>query len=391
MDLDSCRSALIHHWFVAESGGERVCECLCELLDYPDVYTLVCHPSRLLPNVARCDITQSFIHKLPFARKLYRNYVWLFPLAVEQFDLNSYELVISSDASVMKGVLTQSETCHVCYCHSPIRYAWNLYQEHSQGGGRLKRWVISLVMHYLRLWDYAASARVDYFVANSDNVRKRIMKYYRRPARVIYPPCDVGRFAIASTTDDYYLIAGRLVPYKRADLAVEAFNENGKKLVVVGEGPELKGLKSIAKPNIEFAGWVSDQQLASLYSECKALIFPGEEDYGIVPVEAQASGRPVLAYGKGGALETVRSGVTGLFFREQNVKSLLATIAEFERNIDTFDPQVIREHSRAFGVDRFKHEMKEFISWCLDDHKTKMSANGSGVREPTGVLPGDSL
>jgi glycosyltransferase involved in cell wall biosynthesis len=372
MRLEECRSALVHHWFFTMAGGERVCEAVCEILEKPDLFAIVADPGSLSETLKRSTLTTSFVQQVPGARKWYRYYTWMFPLAVELFDMSGYDLVISSDANTVKGVVTNPETCHVCYCHSPMRYAWNLFHDYRRVPNPLKSAIISLTMHYLRLWDYCAAGRVDYFVANSQTVKRRIATYYRRDSKVIYPPCDVERFSISPEIDDYYLLVGRLVDYKKADLAVRAFGRSGRRLLVVGRGPQLKNLQAIAGPNVEFLDRVDDRQLADLYSRCKALIFPGEEDFGIVPVEAQAAGRPVIAYGKGGALETVASGKTGLFFLEQTVEALNAAVEQFERDVGAFDPAAIRRHAERFGKDRFQREIREHLEWCLNDHAERL-------------------
>ncbi|MEW6267031.1 MAG: glycosyltransferase [Thermodesulfobacteriota bacterium] len=373
-DLKSLRSAIVHHWFLVPSGGERVCEAAAELLERPDFFTLVCRREALTPNLKQGRLFTSFLQKLPRAEKYYRYYVPLYPLAVEQFDLGSYDLVFSSDSSVMKGVITRPETCHVCYCHSPIRYAWNMYHEYRREAGPAWRWFFTLVMHYLRLWDAAAAGRVDYFVANSENVRRRILKTYRREAQVIYPPCDLDRFDISEKVEDFYLVVGRMVAYKRTDIAVRAFSESKRRLVIAGSGPAEKALKAMAGPNVEFLGWTSDQDLASLYSRCRAVVFPAEEDFGLVPVEAQAAGRPVLAFGRGGALESVIAGRTGLFFNQQTPASLNGAVAELEKRLDDFDPAFIRRNAERFNRERFLEEMRAHLAWCLEDHARAFSS-----------------
>jgi glycosyltransferase involved in cell wall biosynthesis len=254
----------------------------------------------------------------------------------------------------------------------PMRYAWNMSGAYAPAIGKLKLLVFILTMHYLRLWDNAASSRVDYFIANSHNVRRRIWKYYRRDAKVIFPPCDVDRFSISDKIEDYYLLVSRLVPYKRVDLAVRAFSENGRRLVVVGSGPEESSLKSIAGKNIEFLGWLDDEAMPALYAGCRALVFPGEEDFGIVPVEAQCAGRPVIAYGRGGALETVLPEKTGIFFQEQTVEALNEAVRTMEPNLERFDPQVIRAHAETFSPQVFRQEMRSHIVRCLEDHKRSL-------------------
>jgi glycosyltransferase involved in cell wall biosynthesis len=369
--------ALVHHWLLAMTGGERVCEAICELFQKPDLFTLFAEASQLAPILRNTSITTSFLQRMPFARKYYRYYAPLFPVAVELFDLRSYALVITSDASVVKGVITKPETCHLCYCYSPMRYAWNMFPEHLADGNALKRLCVAITMHYLRLYDQAAAARVDYIAAISNGVRNRIWKYYRRDSEVIYPPCDVERFRILNQADNYYLCVGRLVGYKRFDLAVKAFNTSGRRLVIAGDGPDAARLKSMAERNIEFLGRLSDDDLAILYSQCKALIFPGEEDFGIVPVEAQASGRPVIAYGKGGALETVIPGRTGLFFPQQTSEALNEAVDEFEAISDRFNPNEIRKNAVRFGKERFKKEFEEYVQRCLTEHRSLLSRSAT--------------
>lgn len=368
MGMGEIRSALIHHWLLGMTGGERVCEAIFEALGGPDIYCLVADLEALSPVLRAGSITTSFVQGLPFARKHYRYYAPLFPTAVELFDLSSYDLVVSSDASMAKGVITRPETCHICYCHSPMRYAWNMFHEYLARSKPLVRPLAALWTHYVRLWDYAASARVDYFIAGSRAVRNRILKYYRREAPLIHPPCDVERFRVAAHPEDYYLCVGRLVGYKRIDLAVEAFNQNGKPLVIAGDGPELTNLKAVARDNIRFLGWVSDDRLTDLYSGCKALVFPGEEDFGIVPVEAQASGRPVIAYGKGGALDTVIPESTGIFFGVRSADALNGAIRHFEDISERFDSGLIREHASRFSKDIFTRKLLEYVDTCRESH-----------------------
>lgn len=369
--MKNVRAALAHHWFLAMSGGERVCEAICQILDTPDLYSIVADPSSLSPILRKSSLQTSFIQHLPKAKKLYRYYAPLFPLAVESFDLTSYDLVISSDSSVVKGIKTLPETCHICVCYSPMRYAWNAFHDYTRNFGTIKRALTSILMSYLALYDFAASARVDYFVAPSQTSRNRIRKYYRRDAEVIYPPCDTVRFEPTCHIDDYYLFVGRLVSYKMADLAVKTFNASRKRLLIVGDGPEMRRLKSIASGNIEFLGWVPDDELSKLYASCKALVFPGEEDFGIVPVEAQAAGRPVIAYAKGGALETVIPDETGVFFHDRSVSALSDAVNQFEENIDEFDTNKIVANANRFSKSSFLDRFEVFVSQCLEEHRSR--------------------
>jgi glycosyltransferase involved in cell wall biosynthesis len=268
----------------------------------------------------------------------------------------------------MKGVITRPETCHICYCHSPMRYAWNMFQDYVLGLGRFKALAMSLVMHYLRIWDYAAAARVDHFVANSRTVQNRIRKYYGRDATVIHPPVDVDRFQGESRSGDYYLCLSRLVGYKRIDVAVDALSRSDRRLVVVGKGPDAETLKSRAPRNVEFVGEVSDEERDSLFLGCKAFLFPGEEDFGIVMAEAQAAGKPVIAYGKGGATEIVVPDRTGVWFMEQTPDALNAAIHAFEKHEDEFSPDVIRKHAQQFSRERFDREFSDFVRTCWTGH-----------------------
>jgi glycosyltransferase involved in cell wall biosynthesis len=366
MDITQIKSALAHHWFLSVSGGERVCEAISEILGSPDLFCILWDAKGIPPALKGITPTATFLQRVPSIKKFYRYCAMLFPLAVESLDLRGYDLVVSSDSSCMKGILTDPESCHICYCHSPMRYAWNLFQEYQRESGPAGRVMTSGVMHYLRLWDYAAAARVDYFVANSETVRQRIRKCYRRDSEVIYPPCDVERFSVSDRVGDYYLYVGRLVSYKRADVAIEAFSRNRKKLVVVGDGPQMSRLKSIASSNVEFLGFVNDSDLATLYSGCKALVFPGEEDFGLVPVEAQASGRPVIAFARGGATETVVHRKTGILFQSQTPKALDAAVKEFESLSESFDSQAIRNHALLFSKENFIRNFKLFVERSLD-------------------------
>lgn len=372
-NLRNIRAAVAHHWFLNMAGGEKVCEAICEIFDAPDLYSIVADPQSMSPILKKSRLHTSFIQKLPNARRFYRYYAGLFPLSVESFDLTSYDLVISSDSSVVKGVKTLPETCHICFCHSPMRYAWNAFHDHTRKFGLIKKSLSSIVMSYLAMFDFSASARVDYFVAPSETSRKRIGKYYRRKAVVIHPPCDIDRFNPADKVDDYYLFVGRLVAYKRADLAVKACSLNGSRLLVVGDGPEIAKLKSMASRNVEFLGWISDDELSVLYSKCKALIFPGEEDFGMVAVEVQASGRPVIAYGRGGAMETVIPDVTGLFFYRKTPESLSEAMRKFERRIGQFCPGKIVDNATRFSKQKFLTAFENFVTTSLEKHCSKFS------------------
>jgi glycosyltransferase involved in cell wall biosynthesis len=299
----------------------------------------------------------------------HKKYFPLMPLAFENFDLNEYDVILSSSSSCAKGVLTKPGSIHICYCHTPMRYAWEKRDEYIQGMGKLKRKLIKILLHYMRIWDVESANRVDYFIANSTEVQKRIMKYYKRDSVVINPPVRCELFNISETDGDYYFVLSRLVTYKRFDLAVQACKELEKKLVVAGDGPEREKLEKIANgdKNIIFLGRQPDDVVKKYMSECKALLFPGEEDFGIVPVEAQACGRPVIAYGKGGVLDSVIDGKTGVFFKEQTVESLKNAIEKFETM--EFNKEEIREHALEFDEKVFQEKIRKFVEEKVEENK----------------------
>jgi glycosyltransferase involved in cell wall biosynthesis len=353
--------AFVHYWLVTNRGGEKVLEALCELFPDADIYTHVLNPSGTSEIILKHSIKTTYIQRLPFATRLYQKYLPLMPLALEQLDLRDYDLVISSESGPAKGVLTSPSTLHLCYCHSPMRYVWDMYQEYMESAKGVTRLLMPPLIHYLRLWDYASAGRVDHFIANSNHVAKRIKKHYRRSAQVIYPPVDIKAFTQSDHHDNFYLIVSQLVGYKRTGLAVEAFNRIGKPLVIIGEGAEFDPLKAIAKDNITLLGRQPFSVIRDHLARCKALIFPGEEDFGIVPVEAMASGRPVIAYRKGGALETVIDKKTGIFFDKQTPEAIIESIEYFERIQTQFSVEQIVDHAHKFSRDRFMTEIKQFI------------------------------
>jgi glycosyltransferase involved in cell wall biosynthesis len=364
IDLTTLKVAIVHYWFLDPRGGEKVIEALCELLPSADVFTHVLDRKKFPTLTANHKVTTSFIQRLPYARKATKYYLPLMPIAVEQFDLSGYDLIISSESGPAKGVIVREDSVHLCYCHSPMRYIWNKYAEQVRGSPAMLSWPMRLSAHYLRLVDYASAARVDQFVANSTAVARRIEKYYRRTSRVIFPPVDVSAFALAEE-EDYYLYCGQLTPYKRPDLAVDCFNGLGLPLRVIGDG-EMRGtLKRRAKPNIQFLGRVGDDELRHNLARCRALVFPGEEDFGIVPVEAMASGRPVIAYGRGGVLDTVVDGVTGVFFKEPSVEALAGAVRRYQSRRDTFEPHLIARHASAFDKRIFMEQMTEVVQGAL--------------------------
>lgn len=330
---------------------------------YPeaDIFTLVCDPDKISPLLKSRKITTSLLQKIPGAKRHYTKMLPLMPMALEELDLQDYDLIISSESGPAKGVITRPGSVHVCYCHSPMRYIWDHYHIYRREAGLLARGVMTLTAPALRTWDVTTAARVDAFAANSSHVADRIRRFYRRDATVIHPPVAVDDFQPAPSVGDFYLCAGQLVPYKRADLAVRAFSAMNKRLVVIGEGSQMKDLKQIAGPTIEFLGYQPFDVLRDHLARCKALIFPGEEDFGILPVEAMASGRPVIAYDAGGARETVSNEDVGLRFAEQTEASLIDAVQRFEAMADRFDPVRIRRHSQEYSASLFRERMGRFV------------------------------
>jgi len=360
--------ALVHDWLVTLAGAEKVLEAFYELYKAP-IYTLVVDKDKLKNSVFKdADIHTSFIQSFPMGKKKYRLYLPFFPLAIEQFDLSDYDVIISSSHAVAKGVLTRPGQVHICYCHTPVRYAWDLYFSYMKESGLesgLKGIIAKFILHYIRIWDVSTVNRVDYFIANSNYVKRRIWKIYRRDAEVIYPPVDVDRFSVISKKEDFYLTASRLVPYKKIDVIVKAFSLpslRDRKLIVIGDGPDMKKIKKIASPNVEILGYQPFERLRDYLEKAKAFIFAAEEDFGILPVEAQACGTPVIAYGRGGALETVVDGRTGLYFYRQTPEDVMEAIVKFESMQNSFDPLEIRRHAETFSKDKFKKRFESFIS-----------------------------
>lgn len=353
--------AIVHEWLSVYGGSERVTEIFHEMFPDAPIYCLVYDEDSMPDRFKDYDIRTTFIQKMPFAKKKYQNYLPMMPRAYEELNLIDYDLVISSSSACAKGVITRSDALHICYCHTPTRYLWEFYYEYVKGMGKIKKAAVSRFIHKLRMWDRLAADRVDYFIANSNYIAGRINKYYSRDSKVIFPPVNTHMYNVSEDDGDYYLVVSRLVPYKRIDIAVEAFNKLGLNLIVIGDGPQRGKLEAIAGTNVKIMGRLSDEEIAEYYSRCKAFIFPGEEDFGITPVEAQASGRPVIAYGRGGALDTVLDGMTGLFFNEQSVESLSEAVNRFESAGVVYSKNEIKEYSDKFSVDRFKKEIQEYV------------------------------
>lgn len=377
--LGRLRVAVVQFWLSGYGGSEKVLEAIGEIFPQADFYALVVRDGAIPASLRGRKWTTSFVDRIPGARRWYRHFLPLFPYALEQFDLSGYDLVISSESGPAKGVLTSPRACHICYCLSPMRYVWDMYHDYRRKMNPLARAVFSLTAHYARQWDVTTAARVDYFGAISNYVAARIRKYYRRESTVIYPPVDVSAGYLADTRQDYYLAVSRLVPYKRLDLAVEACNRLGRRLRVVGAGPELRRLKAMAGPTVEFLGKLDDVSLRECYAHCRAFLFPAEEDFGIAPVEAQSFGRPVIAYGRGGALETIigppdggdARSATGIFFGEQTAESLAGAILRFEEIESSFKPDFIRANAQRFSLERFKEEFVKFVAGCLAEFQAE--------------------
>ena len=377
-DLQKLRIAIVHYWFVNRRGGERVVETIADMFPNADLFSLMVDRSQLHSSLAGRAIKTSFLQQIPFSRRWHRHLLPLCPLALEQFDLSDYDLVLSSESGPAKGVVTGSRTCHVCYCHSPMRYLWDFYHGYRNGRSMrgASRQIFTIAAPFLRIWDAASANRVDHFVANSETVAARIRKHYRREPAVIYPPVRTCAGFLASRTGDYYLAVGQLVDYKRIDLAIAACNRLGRRLRVVGEGEQYRALRKIAGPSIVFCGALSERDLYDQYAHCRALLFPGEEDFGMVPVEAMSCGRPVIAYARGGATETVRgisplgriaaSASSGVFFNEQSPDSLAAAIQTFELVEPEFVPHKIRSSVNRFDESQFRTKLSDYLAQKLN-------------------------
>lgn len=360
------KKALIHDWLVVSAGAEKCVQSFTNIWDDFDIFSLI----DFLNDSDRQNLLKgkfantTFIQKLPFAKTKYRNYLPLFPFAVEQHDLTAYDVILSTSHAVAKGVLTHSDQLHVCYICTPVRYAWDLYHQYLNESG-LNRGIKGLIakyfLHKLRQWDVVSSNRVDHFVAISHFIARRVKKVYGREADVIYPPVDVEKFVLKENKEDFYLTASRMVPYKKIDLIVEAFSQTNKKLVVIGTGPDMKKIKEKAGKNIELLGFQSDELLLDYMQRTKAFVFAAEEDFGIIPVEAQACGTPVICLGRGGTQETVIDGTTGIHFQKQTVQDLLEAIEKFEKIQGSFAPLTVRKNALRFCRKRFEKEIKEFV------------------------------
>jgi glycosyltransferase involved in cell wall biosynthesis len=362
----AARVALVHDWLTGMRGGERCLEAFCELFPAAPIYTLLHVPGSAGPIVERHRIVTSFVQRLPDAARRYRRYLPLFPAAIRRFDLTGYDLVISLSHCVAKGVRVPPGALHLCYCFTPMRYVWDLYEDYAAGAGRATRLLMPPVAAALRAWDRRTTG-VDHFVAISRHIADRIRRVYGRAADVIHPPVDVERFRPVEAVDDYYLVVSALVPYKRIDLAVAAAGRVGRRLLVVGTGPEEARLRARAGPHVRFLGWRPDAEVAALYARCRAVLFPALEDYGIVPLEAAAAGRPTIALGRGGVRDTMvgldddEGPPTAVFFGEQTVDALAAAIRRFEAAADRFEPKALRARAEQFDRRLFLARVREYV------------------------------
>lgn len=362
------RVAIVHDYLNQYGGAERVLEALHTLYPAAPVYTAIYDAAAMPEHYRSWDIRTSFMQRLPGWRTHFRRYFPLYPSAFEQFDLSAYDLILSSSSAYAKGVIPRPGAVHVCYCHTPMRFAWRTgdYVER-EGIGGVQAAILPVALTYVRLWDAVSSARVDAFAANSRAVAERIARYYGRTARLVPPPVDLPPYA-PQPPGDYYLAGGRLIPYKRIELAVQAFTRLGLPLKIFGDGRDRERLERMAGPNIAFLGWVDEATRRDLFARCRAFLFPGEEDFGITPLEAMAAGRPVIAYAAGGALDTVIDGVTGRFFHEPTPAALAVAVAA--AHVDRYDPVAIRRHAEGFGLAVFQNRMRALIAEALGGYRS---------------------
>lgn len=368
----NARVALVHDWLNGMRGGEKVLEGLSELFPAAPIYTLFSEPSKISDQLRRHAIHQSFITRLPGWRRYYRNMLPVFPAAIGRFDFSQFDLIVSSSHCVAKAARRPKGALHICYCHAPMRYVWDLYDQYLGGHSRLhpKRLAMDVVRSGMQRWDRRTADRVDHFIANSHYIAGKIRKFYNRDAVVIHPPVDIDMYQpppAGQPRQEFFLVASALVAYKRIDIAVRAFTGRRESLVVAGHGPELDKLRAMAPANIKFIGWQAPGELRSLYQQCRALIFPGIEDFGIVPVEAMACGAPVIAYGEGGLTETVVDGETGILYKDQSVKGLRAALDQFHS--EAFDAEVLRRRAEQFSRARFIAELRDFIAARWREHR----------------------
>lgn len=361
-DIKNLKVALVHEELTQLGGAERVLDAMLEIFPKAPIFTLVWDKVRTQHKYDKFNVRPSFIQKLPFGAKYYKWYLALMPLAIESFNLKDFDLIISDASGLIKGIKTRPEQLHICYCHTPTRYLWGETEEYLKTAPipKIIKPLMPLVIWLLRRWDLRASKRPDFYLANSQNIKNKIRKYYGRDAEVIYPPIEVNKFRISAKLEDYFFMVTRLEPYKKADLVIETFNKLPRlKLKIAGSGTKAPELQKMAGSNITFTGRISDKELAELYARARAFIFPQEEDFGLTAVEAQAAGRPVIAYGRGGALESVIEGRTGEFFFPQTVTALTKILAKFRSG--KYNPKEIRAHASKFDHSLFKKKIREYI------------------------------
>lgn len=372
--------AIVHYWLIGMRGGEKVIEELCKLFPDADIFTHLYDPSRVSDTINAHTVKTTSIQGMPFAQKMYKKYVSFMPSALERLDLTEYDLVISSESGPAKGVIVRPGALHVCYVHTPMRYIWDQYFHYREQSGFLTRMMMPRLTHAMRQWDVTSAARVDHFWANSNAVAARIEKYWRRGSEVIPPPVNTTKFDAKRPRQDFYLFVSELVSYKRADLAIQACKSLNRRLIVIGDGPELKRLKKIAGPNTEFLGRVPTKVLADHMETCRAFLFPAEEDFGIVPVEAMSAGAPVIAYGRGGARDYVVPGKTGLFISDQSPEAMVEGIVRFEMMGDQFHAKDLASHAEHFDVANFQTRIKASLLEQIDN-RNNLKWLGDTLRE----------
>ncbi len=371
--------AIVHFWLTGMRGGEKVLEEILRIYPDADLYTNVFVPEQVSEIIKNRKVFTTFINKLPYAKKIYHVYLPFMPLALKRLDLRKYDLVISSESGPAKGVITKKKTLHICYCHSPMRYIWDIQDAYLKNASIPERIYLRLITPYMREWDRKTSGYVDYFVTNSENVKGRIKRIYNRSSITVHPPVDVSFFRPVEKKGKHFVLAGKLAHYKRPDIAVEAFSEMKLPLKVIGSGPMFSRLKKIGGRNIEFLGRVDDETFREIIATSRALIFPGEEDFGIIPLEAQAAGVPVIAYERGGVLESInglrpsreikdKEGYTGLFFGQQTVQGLKGAVRWFIENESVFNPDVLRRNAERFTPEVFRQKFKEFVDEKINNH-----------------------
>lgn len=386
LSLRKLRVAVVHDWLTAYAGSEKVLEQILLLFPHAEVFTLVDHLPAVQRGFLNSRVTHtSFLQQLPFSAQLFRKLLWLFPLAIESFDLSSFDLILSSSHAVAKGVLTGPDQLHICYCHSPIRYAWDCQHEYLRQSG-LDTGIASLcarsALHYLRLWDVRTASGVDHFIANSNFIARRIGKAYSRQATVIHPPVEIDKFALTFEKGDYYVTVSRLVPYKRVDLIVQAFaNLPDRRLVVIGDGAEMRTCKKLAGSNVQLLGYQSDEALRNMVGHARAFVFAAEEDFGISVVEAQACGTPVICYGKGGVLDSVIDGETGIYFSQQTPESIVGAIRRFEGLPAALNPLKIRAQAQRFSPENFQNQLLPYVVARWKEHTARIAGTPPGAEE----------